>query len=54
MVTATPFSKIWNNGSSLIKLKPKFQHVLNCKYFGWRDEEPDKNGCFQLILISPS
>ena len=29
MVTTRPFSKIWDNGLSLIKLKPKLQHILN-------------------------
>ena len=29
MVTIRPFSKIWNNSLSLIKLKPKLQHILN-------------------------
>ena len=29
MVTTRQFSKIWNNSSSLIKLKPKLQHILN-------------------------
>ena len=29
MVTTRQFSKMWNNSSSLIKLKPKLQHILN-------------------------
>ena len=29
MVTAKPFSKVWNNSLSLIKLKPNLQHILN-------------------------
>ena len=29
MVTTRPFSKIWNNSSSLIKFKPKLQRILN-------------------------
>ena len=29
MVTIILFSKNWNNGSSLIKVKPKLQHILN-------------------------
>ena len=29
MVTKRPFSNIWNNSSSVIKLKPKLQYILN-------------------------
>ena len=29
MVTTRPFSNIWNYSSSLIKFKPKLQHILN-------------------------
>ena len=29
MLTIRPFFKIWNNSLSLIKPKPKLQHMLN-------------------------
>ena len=39
MVTTRPFSKTWNNSSSLIKLKPKLQHISNfANILDWKIE----------------